>query len=64
MREQTREKSALEKGTLGGWFDWATRHPGFLLLGALAVTLLAAEKPPEAEDANTDSCDEVVPLFI
>lgn len=64
MREHAIGKVAIEIGGLGGWLDWAARHPGFVLLGALAVTLLATRELPPAEEAGPASCEEEVPLFI
>lgn len=64
MRERAIGKVAIEIDRLGGWLGWAARHPGIVLLGALAVTLLAVEESPKAEPVVCDSCEDEVPLFI
>jgi len=64
MQEHALGKAALEVGKLAGWMDWAGRHPGIVLLGALAVAILAVQDMPKAEEASFDSSDEEVPLFI
>jgi len=63
MHEQAGGKAAnhLERR---GWFNWAGRHPGVELLGALVVAILALQKPPRIEDIERDTSGEEVPLFI
>lgn len=47
-----------------GWLDWAGSHPGLLLLGSLAVAILACCNSPEPADTELDASGEEVPLFI
>ena len=46
------------------WFAWAGRHPGVILLGAVAVAVLAIPKPTRKHNVESDSAGEEVPLFI
>ncbi len=64
MREQGGEQTAgqLERHT--GWFKWAERHPGLVLLGVLGMAILALPKSPTPEDIERDTSGEEVPLFI
>jgi hypothetical protein len=56
--EEVRSQSGM------GWLDWAGRHPGLVLLGSLAVAMLASSKSPETTDTELDASGEEVPLFI
>jgi hypothetical protein len=47
-----------------GWFNWAERHSGVLLLGALMMAILALPKSPGTADIERDPSGEEVPLFI
>jgi hypothetical protein len=64
MYEQTVGKAAIEIERLTGWFNWAGRHPGVVLLGALVMAILALPKSPRTGDIEPDLGDEEVPLFI
>jgi len=64
MREQGVGKPAMQPERRAGWFHWAERHPGILLLGALVMAMLALAKPPKTEDIEHDTSGEEVPLFI
>jgi hypothetical protein len=64
MREQTDGKAAIESERHTGWFNWAERHPGVVLLGALVMGILALQKAPRSEDIERDTTGEEVPLFI
>jgi len=57
-------KVALEIGKQSGWINWMARHPGLVLLGALAVAILAARQAPDENDPGPDSSQDEVPLFI
>lgn len=46
------------------WRNWARRHPGVLLLGAVAVVVLALPEPARLHDVERDPGGEEVPLFI
>jgi len=46
------------------WYDWAAQHPGVVLLGAVAVALLAVPTPPRTCDVERNPEGEEVPLFI
>lgn len=58
------DKAAGEIGRLSGWIHWAGRHPGIMLLGALAMAILSLQEPHKNEGADRDSSGEDVPLFI
>jgi hypothetical protein len=47
-----------------GWLEWAEQHPGFVLLGALVVAILAFRRPSRAIDVQPETTGEEVPLFI
>jgi hypothetical protein len=64
MYEQTNRKAAIRFESGPGWLNWAGRHPGFVVLGALVVAILAFTKSPETRDVESDPGDEEVPLFI
>jgi len=56
--------SAFEIDKLTGWFNWMGRHPGLVLLGALAMAIVAVQESTEAEPTEHASSEEEVPLFI
>jgi hypothetical protein len=62
MREQPLGETRLQGGI--GWLDWAGRHPGLVLLGSLAVAILAYWESPPPPDTELDASGEEVPLFI
>ena len=64
MREQAWDKVTTQLDPLVGWFNWAERHPGIVLLGALAVALLALRESPKSGNTEHDTRGEDVPLFI
>jgi len=64
MHEQANGKAANQHKPQTGWFNWAERHPGIVLLGALAMALLALQKLPKAKGIERDPSAEEVPLFI
>jgi hypothetical protein len=64
MREQASDKAPIESERHTGWFNWAGRHPGVVLLGALVMAFLALQESPSHEDVERDTSDEEVPLFI
>jgi len=64
MREQASDKAPIESQRHTGWFNWAGRHPGVVLLGALVMAILALSESPGTEDIERDTSGEEVPLFI
>jgi hypothetical protein len=64
MYEQASDKPPIESERHTGWFNWAGRHPGVVLLGALVMAFLALQESPCHEDIERDTSDEEVPLFI
>ena len=64
MREQSNGTAAIESEYHTHWFNWAGRHPGVVLLGALVMAIMALQKPPCKKDIEHDSGGEEVPLFI
>jgi hypothetical protein len=64
MREQGDGEAAMQLERPTGWFNWAKRHPGVVLLGALLMAILALPKSPRIEDIELDTSVEDVPLFI
>jgi len=64
MREQGVGKPAMQPERRAGWFHWAERHPGILLLGALVMAIIALQKSPGTEDIEHDPRGEEAPLFI
>jgi hypothetical protein len=64
MHNQTDGKAAIPLEPLSGLLNWAKQHPGFVLLGALAVAILAFNESPKTHDLEPDLSDEDVPLFI
>ena len=64
MREQAADKPPTESERHTGWFNWAGRHPGVVLLGALVMAILALSESPGPEDIERDPSGEEVPLFI
>lgn len=66
MRVQTAGNGGVETGKLIGWVDWAGRHPGIVLLGALVTVILSARMSPRGREiADEDVArDDQVPLFI
>ena len=64
MYNQTHGSAAIELNPLTGWFNWAEQHPGFVVLGALLVAVLALNQSLKTVAIDTDSSDEEVPLFI
>lgn len=64
MREQTDDKAAIESEHHAHWFNWAGRHPGVVLLGALVMAIIALQKSPGTEDIEHDPGGEEAPLFI
>ena len=64
MHNEPRGEAAVRVERASSWFRWAGQHPGVVLLGALAMALLALRKPPQAAVAESDASDEEVPLFI
>jgi hypothetical protein len=64
MSEQATGQATSQLGRLSGWFNWAERHPGVVLLGALVMAILALPKSPRSEDIERDTTGEEVPLFI
>jgi len=62
MREQQAGEIRPARGN--GWLDWAGHHPGLVLLGSLAVAILAFRNSPEPADTELDANGEEVPLFI
>ncbi|HMD85552.1 MAG TPA: hypothetical protein VKO18_12735 [Terriglobia bacterium] len=63
MGEQGGE-AAIQLARHAGWFNWAERHPGVVLLGALVMAILALPRSPKTEDIEDDTSGEEVPLFI
>ena len=63
MQVLTAAKAALLLGKPIGWINWAGRHPGIVLLGALAMTILTFQKSPGTMEPEHESSDEEVPLF-
>jgi hypothetical protein len=57
-------RTIIELRKLSGWFDWAGRHPAVVLLGALAVAIVALQQSPGSEASELDGSGEEVPLFI
>jgi hypothetical protein len=64
MHDQAGNKSAIQLERHTRWFKWAERHPGVVLLSALAMAILALQKSPRTEDIESDASGEEVPLFI
>lgn len=64
MREQAAGEEAVRIERHTGWLEWAGRHPGVVLLGALAMAILALNDPPRTESVECDANGEEVPLFI
>ena len=58
------DKATGEIERLSGWVHWVGRHPGIILLGALAMAILSLQKSHKTEGADRDSSGEDVPLFI
>jgi hypothetical protein len=52
------------KKVAGGGLNWASRHPGVVLLGALALAALVLPNMAEPDHCERDANGEVVPLFI
>ena len=46
MRVQTAGNGGVGAGKLIGWVDWAGRHPGIVLLGALVTVILSSRMAP------------------
>lgn len=61
MREQGEGKSATPREQHIGSFAWAKRHPGVMLLSALAIPILALPKSPTTETIESDTSGEEVP---
>jgi hypothetical protein len=64
MREQSSGNVAAHRETYTGWFDWAERHLGVVLLGALVMAILTLPNSPPPEDTDRDTSGDEVPLFI
>jgi len=66
MRVQRAGNGGVEAGKLIGWVNWAGRHPGIVLLGALVTVILSSRMSPrDREFADEDGArDDEVPLFI
>ena len=64
MRIQTAGEGGVEVGKLIGWIDWAGRHPGIVLLGALVTVILSAQMSPTGAETESAACNDEVPLFI
>ena len=64
MREQPASYASYQDERLPGWLFWPGRHPGVVLLGTLAVLVLAWGRSLPAKDVQTDSNGDDVPLFI
>jgi hypothetical protein len=64
MREQASDKAPIESERHTGWFKWAGRHPGVVLVGALVMAILALSKSPGTDETERNTSGEEVPLFI
>jgi hypothetical protein len=64
MREPRAGTDGIRSQSGMSWLDWAGRHPGLVLLGSLAVAVLACSNSPEPTDTELDASGEEVPLFI
>ncbi len=64
MRDSFKGQVPIQLGTPTDWFNWAKRHSGILLLGALAMAILAFRKSRPANELPPDTTGEEVPLFI
>jgi hypothetical protein len=64
MRVQTAGNGGVGAGKLIGWVDWAGRHPGIVLLGALVTVILSSRMSPRGRQIDDDLPDDEVPLFI
>jgi hypothetical protein len=64
MYNQTDRNAAIQLKPRTGWFNWAEQHPGWVVLGALVVAILALNKSLKTPDLEPDPGDEEVPLFI
>ena len=64
MREAPETQALCHLGTPCGWFIWAKRHPRVMLLGALALAILACRTARRANGVQTGTAGEDVPLFI
>ena len=64
MLEQPRAHKQTASTLGASWIEWLARHPGLVLLGTLAVAILAFSEPPKQEEAELDVDGEEVPLFI
>jgi hypothetical protein len=64
MRERQAGTEGIQPQGGIGWLKWAGRHPGLVLLGSLAVAILACCNSPEPADTELDASGEEVPLFI
>lgn len=64
MHEQARRETTIQHEGHNGWWHWAEQHPGIVLLGALAVAVLALRDSPKTVDLESDPSSEEVPLFI
>jgi hypothetical protein len=64
MREQSNGNVTIQHEQPAGWFNWAERHPGIVLLGCLAMAILALQESPMTDDIERNTSCEEVPLFI
>lgn len=64
MEEQADRESATQHQWHTGWFNWAARHSGVVLLGTLVVAILALTRSPNTHDDEPDPGNKEVPLFI
>ncbi len=64
MNEQGNSNETTQVEGKGGWFNWAKRHPGVILLGALVIAVLAYHKSPTTGNFERETNGQEVPLFI
>jgi hypothetical protein len=64
MHKKASGRAAIQVEHHAGWFNWARRHPGVVLLSALAMAILALPKSPKTENTESDASGEEVHLFI
>lgn len=60
----TSRQALVQRQDAESWLGWAGHHAGVLLLGALALSVLALPHRRSVRDVEHDITGEEVPLFI
>ena len=65
MQTETARDHQVEAARLTGeGLNWVSRHPGIVLLGVLALALIAMPARAAFDSAGVDSGADEIPLFI